>query len=95
MNAGLLDIKKKVEPILREARVRRAALFGSYARGEQTERSDVDILVEYPDSYTLFDVVALRNALEQVLGKPVDLVSYNTIKPRLRTSVLTENVSII
>ena len=69
--------------------VRRIGLFGSHARGEASDQSDVDILVEmdHPgfDSY-----MDLKFYLEEHLGRPVDLVLADSIKPRLRLIIARE-----
>ncbi|MFN0035727.1 MAG: nucleotidyltransferase family protein [Saprospiraceae bacterium] len=57
------------------------ALFGSYARGEATEQSDVDILVEFNGSIG-WQFLTLADELEQMLGLKVDLVSRQGVKPR-------------
>jgi predicted nucleotidyltransferase len=62
-------------------KVRRLALFGSYARGEQGHESDVDILVDVDPSIGL-EFVSLAESIEQLLGLPVELVSRRAIKPR-------------
>ncbi len=67
---------------MREFPVRRMALFGSAARGEATEASDIDILVEVDPSIGL-GFVTLAERLEQSLGRKVDLVSRRAIKPAL------------
>jgi uncharacterized protein len=60
--------------------VQKLALFGSYARNEQTENSDIDILVEVPPSIGL-EFVTLAERLENILDHTVDLVSRRAIKP--------------
>lgn len=82
------DIKEKAFPILRNAHINKAALFGSYVRGDNTEKSDIDILVAFPENTTLIDVVRLKKKLEEQLQKNVDLVSYNAISPLLKHSIL-------
>ncbi len=89
------QIKEKVLPILKAAGIKRSSLFGSYVRGEQLENSDVDLLVEYPEKTTLFDIGELKINLEDALGKSVDLVGYNVIKPRLKQYILSEQVQIL
>ena len=89
------QIKEKVVPILKEAGIKRSSLFGSYVRGEQTEKSDIDLLVEYPENTSLFDVVDLKLKLEDTLGKSVDLVGFDSIKPRLKQYILPEQQSIL
>ena len=55
-------------------------IFGSYARGEQTEKSDLDILFEYGKTPNLFDWVGLEQDLSEELGVKVDLVSFYALK---------------
>jgi predicted nucleotidyltransferase len=89
------DIKEKVIPVLKLAGIKKAALFGSYVRGEQTYESDVDILVEYPKGVNLFDVAGIKIELENALGKSVDLIGYKTIKPRIKHQILSEAQQIL
>ena len=63
-------------------KVRKMALFGSYARGDQQPNSDVDILVEVDPSIGL-EFVTLAEKIEKLLGVPVDLVSSRAVKPRV------------
>lgn len=95
MNITIDEIKKKAVPILREAGVTRSAIFGSYVRGEQTEDSDIDFLVDFPKGKSLFDFVELQLKLEEALHKKVDLGEYITLKPRIRDRVLSEQVQIL
>ena len=66
------EIKQKATPILKAAGVTRSALFGSAARGEMTEESDIDILIDPPDTMGFFGLANLTLDLEKKLGKPVD-----------------------
>lgn len=84
------NIKNKIVPILKRRGVTRAAFFGSVARGEAKKNSDVDILVKLEKGKNLFDFVGLKLDLEEKLGKKVDLVSYNAIKPRLKNIILRD-----
>lgn len=61
--------------------IERAWLFGSYARGEQHEDSDVDILVDFDDSVSLLKHVHIMHELQDLLGKEVDLVTNGTLLP--------------
>jgi len=90
----LEEIKRDVTPILRKYGVKRASIFGSAVRGEMRESSDIDILVEIDEDISLLDFVALKLELEETLGRKVDLVEYDTIKPRLRERILKEQVVI-
>ena len=91
----LQKIKKIVAPLLRRRGVVKAGIFGSYARGEQKKRSDVDLLVETKKSMSLFDFVGLKLALESRLKKKIDLVEYKAIKPLLKRSILKEEIRVL
>lgn len=94
-NITINDIKGRVAPLLRDRGVKRSSVFGSCARGEAGADSDVDLLVDLPDTYTLLDVVQLKQELEDLLKRGVDLVEFDAIKPSLRESVLAEQVEIL
>lgn len=89
------QIKEKAIPILKGAGIKRSSLFGSYVRGEERDDSDVDLLVEYPEHTSLFDIAALKNSLEDTLGRSVDLVDFDHIKPRLKQYILPEQLPIL
>lgn len=89
-------IKKKVLPILKRHAVKRAAIFGSFARGEAKANSDVDLLIEYKSKdRSLFDLVDLKSELEEILGRRVDIVTYDSIYWRLREQILAQQVVIL
>jgi len=78
---------------LRALGVRRLGLFGSHARGEARENSDLDFLVEFQAGAKTFDnYMDLKDLLEGLFGTHVDLVVPETLKPRLRDLVLRETV---
>ncbi len=95
MTREIQQIKKSVLPILRKSGVKRSAIFGSFARGEATKKSDVDLLVEFPKRFTLLDLFALERELEEKLGRKVDLVPYKGIYEPLRDRILSEAVTIL
>lgn len=76
---------------LRALGVRRIALFGSMGRGEATEVSDLDVLVEL-DRKSFDAYMDVKEFLEDLFGRPVDLVLADGIKPRLRPTILREAV---
>lgn len=84
------SIKKQIVPILKRQGVTKAALFGSYARGEMKKGSDIDVLVRLKKGKSLFDFVGLKLELEEKLDKKVDLVSYGAIKPHLKNIILKD-----
>lgn len=85
---------QKIRPVLKRFSVEKSALFGSYARGEETAESDVDILVQLPKGKSLLDLIQLKHSLEDVLQKKVDIVSYGGISPFLKDRILSESVPI-
>ena len=89
------EIKAKTALILQNAGVRRAAVFGSFARGEQKASSDLDVLVELQEGKTLLDLIALKQRLAQALGVNVDIVTYRSLSPLLRDSILREQIPIL
>ncbi len=95
MTISIDEIKRKTIPILKRYGVKRAALFGSYVRGEVRENSDIDILVEIEKDISLLDFVGLKLEIEEVLGRKIDLVEYCTVKPLLRERILSEQVTIL
>ena len=73
----------------------RAGVFGSFARGEATESSDVDFLVEFEDGRTLLDLAGLRLDLREALGREVDVATLGSLHPGLRERILREVVPIL
>lgn len=89
-------IKRKVLPVLKRHAVKRAALFGSFARGDAKARSDIDLLIEYKSAdKSLFDLVDLKSELEEILERKVDIVTYDSIYWRLREQILAQQVVIL
>lgn len=87
----LREIIQQHKQILEEKyKVRNIAVFGSYVRGEQTEASDLDILVEFKEPVG-FLFVHLADFLEEILGVKVDLLTPDAIKPN-RKKYITENL---
>ncbi len=89
-----LTIKNKIIPILKRQGVLKAAIFGSFARGEETKNSDVDLLVKMPKSKTFLDMAGLKVELEDKLGREVDLVEYDAIRPLIKERVLRDKQEI-
>lgn len=95
MNSNLDNIKKKALPVLIDAGVIRSSIFGSYARGENNEESDIDVLVEFPQGKSLLDLVRLERKLGKVLVKKVDLLTYNSISPLLKDYIQKDAIQIL
>jgi len=85
--AGYRDVILKATGALRATNVR---VFGSAARGEDTEKSDLDLLLEVPKGTTLLDMIGLQQELEAALGLKVDVVTPFDLPERVRARVLAE-----
>ncbi|MFQ6135883.1 MAG: nucleotidyltransferase family protein [Candidatus Hydrothermarchaeales archaeon] len=88
-------IRKKILPILRRYDVTRAAIFGSFVRGESKEGSDIDLLVEFKGEKSLLDLAGLKIALEELLKMKVDVLTYNSLHPLLKERILSEQEVIL
>jgi predicted nucleotidyltransferase len=95
MNEQIIEIREKILNALRQNDVKRASLFGSVVRGELTDESDIDILVEFRGRKSLLDLVGLKLELEEVLNKNVDVLTYNSLHPLLRDKILREQEVIL
>lgn len=73
-------IKLLVQPVARKYKIEKIYLFGSYARGEATAQSDIDLLVDGPNRGGLFAYYDMLNAFEKYLGKKVDLVEQRAVE---------------
>ena len=91
ISTRLAQLKPKLE---QEYPISELGIFGSYARGEQESDSDLDILVAFDKPVTLFDLVRLENELAEEFGIEVNLVTKDSLKPRIETRVRDELVTV-
>jgi predicted nucleotidyltransferase len=70
--------------------IRSLGIFGSFARGDLNDSSDIDVLVEFHRPIALSSFLALEDALEQSVGCKVDLVSHGALKPFMRQGVMRD-----
>ena len=95
MTAQIEKYKERILTILKKHEVKRASLFGSIVREEMTEQSDIDILIEFDGEKSLLDLAALKRELEETLQCKVDVLTYNSLHPLLRSTILSEQVKIL
>ena len=92
---GIKKKLKEVEPLLKERfKIKKIGIFGSYIRGEQKRKSDLDILVEFVEEPGLFEFIELEDCLSKNLGLKVDLVMKSALKPTIGKYILNEVVYI-
>ena len=73
---------------------RNLRVFGSFARGEERPDSDIDLLVEMAPDRSLLDIIAIKNALEDITHRKVDVVTEKALSPHIRDKILEDAVSI-
>ncbi|MEQ8956395.1 MAG: nucleotidyltransferase family protein [Coleofasciculus sp. C2-GNP5-27] len=88
------DIFREYKPILLQKYnwLSELGIFGSYVRGEQSEDSDIDVLVDYTEAPDLIELIDFEYYLSDNLGIKVDVVTKNGLKPRLKERILSEVV---
>jgi len=91
----LLIRLRELKPQIKERyRAKRIELFGSNIRGEQSDSSDIDILVDFDDEADLLDLIGLAIFLEEELQRKVDVVPKRALREELRDSILREAVAV-
>ena len=92
------EVFRKIDVIRSIAKANGASsihLFGSAAQGMEKVGSDLDFLVELAPGRTLLDLVGLRTELSQLFDRPVDIVTRDSLKPRLRGEVLRDAIPVV
>ena len=95
MKREIKKIKKEVLPILKRYDVIRAGIFGSYARGEQKKKSDIDLLIQFKGRKSLLDLTGLELDLEKKLKVKVDILTYKSLHHLLKERILKEEIRIL
>ena len=84
------EIAQKIRPVLEKYQITKAELFGSFARGEETAESDVDLIVQLGKPTGLFEFVRIERELGHALGRRVDMTTRNGLSKYIRDNVLAE-----
>jgi len=87
-------IKPKIVKILKKYGIIKAGIFGSYARGEQTKDSDIDLIIQ-PSKPLGFKLAGIHIAIKNKLNKRVDIITYKSVHPLLKKNILNDEVAII
>ncbi len=80
----------KIDSLAQSHGISYLALFGSYARGDHNQNSDIDLAVQFNKRVGLFDHAASQRSLEHLLNRPVDLVSLNSLDPQLKPNIMKD-----
>ena len=94
INERLRQKREEVLKLAHQHGASRVRVFGSVAKGEDTEASDLDLLVEMEPGRSLLDLVAIKQDLEDLLGCKVDVVTEGAVSPYLRERVLNEAIGL-
>jgi len=89
------EIKRKILPVLERHDVVRASLFGSIVRGEADVESDIDLLVEFRGEKSLLDLAGLKIDIEELVGRRVDILTFDSLHPLLRDRILEEQEAVL
>ena len=89
------EYRQTIVPILIRNDVDKAGIFGSFARNEAREDSDIDILVNFKSRKSLFDLSRLEMELEKESHRKVEVITYDSISPLIRDRILKEEVKIL
>jgi len=87
---ALASNRAEIRRVVEAHRARNARVFGSVLHGNDTDSSDLDILVDPMPETTLFDICAIRVELHRLLGVPVDVLTPNGLPDKFRAKVLAE-----
>lgn len=87
--------KNLILPVLNRYLIKRAAIFGSFAKGTMNTDSDVDLLIEPEHGFTMFKMISLEEEISSLLNRKVDLIEYSALKPSIRTEVLATAITIL
>ncbi|GAV24202.1 nucleotidyltransferase [Carboxydothermus islandicus] len=80
--------------LLKTYHVSKIGLFGSFVRDEAGQASDVDLLIDFAEPVTIFQFVELKNALEEIFKRKVDLGTFAAVKPVIRDKIFREAIII-
>lgn len=87
---ALASNRDAIRRVVESHHARNARVFGSVVHGDDTDDSDLDILIDPTPKTTLFDIGAIRHELLQLLGVPVDVVTPRALPEKFRAAVLAE-----
>jgi len=91
----LEQYQELILPVLKRYFIKRAAIFGSFAKGNTTSNSDIDLLIEPENDFTLFKMLQLEQEISQLINRKVDLVEYSALKSSIKNEVLSSAITIL
>ena len=89
------SFKQDLIGALKNFPIKRASLFGSFARGDEGPDSDIDVLIDFDSPLSLFDLIRMEQTLSQKLSRKVDIVEFSAIKPSIKDRILSQAIPLI
>jgi len=94
MSKKIENLAKKANPVFRKYKVKKASIFGSFARGEEKKNSDIDILIELGPLGGLMVMGKIKSELETVFKRKVDLITFRSVNHLLAPSIIKDELKI-
>ena len=94
MNPVLRSKRDSILSIATMHGAKRIKVFGSFARGEDKPGSDIDVIVNLEEGRSLFDMIALKNDLEELFGRKVDVVTEDSVHWYIKEKIIQEAIEI-
>ena len=88
------ELYQNLKEYLLKKNIKRAAVFGSFARNEETELSDIDLLLE-AQGLTMFDILRMEDELQTLCQRKIDVVEFKAVKPSIRKYVFSNVIELI
>ena len=82
-------------PVLKRYLIKRAAIFGSFAKDNTTTESDLDLLIEPDKNFTIFKMLQLEEEISNLINRKVDIVEYNALKLSIGNEVLASSIPLL
>ena len=84
------DLNKQLKPLCKDYDIVYLAMFGSYARGDQTSKSDLDLLVKFGKKISLWDLIGVEYELSKKIGIKIDLITKGGLNPKIKKYVMDD-----
>lgn len=91
----LKDYQQLIVPVLKKYEIKRAAIFGSFAKGIHTTESDLDLLIEPTNGFTMYKMLQLESEIARMIERKIDIVEFSALKLSIRNEVLQSAVTIL